>query len=199
MTDDLQQPTLEPQPELNPELQVENVTTIPDPAPSQTKESKRNLWIIVIASVGVICIGSIICASIIILGATKINAEKAPVESVLNSFMTYMVVEDVDSAYELFSPRAQRQIPISEIEEMLEGNNYILYEGYESLTVQNLNVSVVSNTNENLPQGTVAKVTGTINYEDDIQGTFTGVLEKVNGNWEIDGFHITVPPDKFQP
>jgi hypothetical protein len=136
----------------------------------------------------------------VVFGASmfKVYTEKAPVESVLDAYMRHMANKDADSAYALFSPRAQRQIPISEVQEMLEGNNYFLFEGYQSLSMTNLNISAAANTNPDLPQGTVAEVTGVITYEGDIQGSFNGVLEKVGDEWMIDGIYVTVPPSKIK-
>jgi len=52
-----------------------------------------------------------------------------------------MANKDAENAYALFSPRAQRQIPISKIQELLDGKNYFLFEGYQSLSVSNPNIS----------------------------------------------------------
>ena len=81
---------------------------------------------------------------------------------------------------------------------MLEGNNYFLFEGYQSLEVGNLNISATANANPDLPQGTVATVTGAITFEGDIQGTFNGVLEKVDDQWMIDSIYVTVRPNKIK-
>jgi hypothetical protein len=110
-----------------------------------------------------------------------------------------MVAKDFESSYALFSPRMKRQIPIAKIQAMIEGNNYVLFEGYKSLSVEQLNINAVANTNPDLPQGTVAKVTGKIIYEGGIEGSFNATLEKVDGKWKLDGMYITVPPNKFNP
>ena len=191
MIDESQQPAPEPQPEMPP---VPPNITSPQP-----KKSKKMLLIILGIIAGVLCLGSIICVAVVALGTSKVAVEKTPVEAVLDSYMKYMAAKDFEKAYDLFSPRAQRQFPISEIQELIEGNNYIVFEGYRSLSVKNLNISVAANTNPDLPQGTVAKVTGTITYENGIEGTFNGTLEKVDGKWQIDGIFVNVPPNKFQP
>jgi hypothetical protein len=190
MTDELHQES--PQQEIPPLPQVSA------PLPVQPQKSNKKIWIIVGIVLAVLCLCSIACIAIFSTSMYKIYTEKAPVESVLNDYMRYMANKNAESAYALFSPRAQRQIPISKIQEMLEGNNYILFEGYQSLSVSNLNISAAVNTNPDLPQGTVAKVTGVINFEGGIQGSFNGTLEKVGGKWMIDGIYVTVPPDKLK-
>jgi hypothetical protein len=109
-----------------------------------------------------------------------------------------MVNKDAESAFSLFSPRAQRQFPISKIQESLVGNNYFLFEGYQSLSLSSLNVGAAANVNPDFPQGTIAKVTGVINFKGGIKGSFSGLLEKSDGKWMIDFINITVPPDKIK-
>jgi hypothetical protein len=194
MVDELQQPL--------PESESTNPPVTPDIITLQHKKSNKNLWLILGILgivVAVICLCSILC---VVLGATSLGkgiAEGAPIESVLDSYMKYMEAKDVESAYALFSPRVQRQIPTSTIQELTVGNNYVLFEGYQSLSVQTISIGAVVNANPDIPQGTVAKVSGTISYEGDFQGTFNGTLEKVDGKWQIDDISVTVPPDKFQP
>ena len=192
MTDDLQQTPSQ--------QEVQSTPQEAAPLPSEPQKSNKNIWIIVGVGVAIaaFCLCSIGCVTLFGTSMYKIYTEKAPVESVLDSYMRHMANKDAESAYTLFSPRAQRQIPISDIEEMLEGNNYFLFEGYQSLSVTNLNISASANTNPDLPQGTVANVTGTIMFEGDIQGNFNGVLEKVDGKWMIDGMYVTVPPNKIK-
>ena len=162
--------------------------------PLEFKENK-NRWTIVVVVIAVICICSVICLTL--AGASMV--ERVPVESVLDAFMKDMVAKDIESAYALFSPRAQRQIPIDEVQKLIDGNNYILFEGYQNLSVQSLNLAAAVNTNPDLPQGAVANVNGFIEYSDSFTGNFTATLEKVDGKWMIDSINITVPPDKFQP
>lgn len=177
------------------EIHTNEKESIPSQYPKPERKPARTLLIIA----GVLVLGIIVCIGTILLGARKIAVEKGPIEEVLNSFMTAMVARDTTGAYALFSTRAQRQLPISNLEDLLQGNNYILFEGYQSLSVQNINLQNSINTNPDLPQGTLAKVSGVISYRDDFQGGFTGQLEKENEKWRLTGINITVPPDKIQP
>jgi hypothetical protein len=190
MTDELQHPSS--QQEISP------TPLVSASLPAQPPKSSKNIWIIVGIVVVVLCLCSIACFALFGTSMYKVYTEKAPVELVLDNYMRHMANKDAEGAYALLSPRAQRQIPISEVENLLEGNNYILFEGYQSLLVINLNISATANTNPNLPQGTVANVTGTIMFEGNIQGSFNGVLEKVDGTWMIDSMFVTVPPDKIK-
>ncbi len=190
MTDDLQQAP--PQPEVQP---IEQVST---PSSDQPRKSKRRIWIIIGVILVVLCLCTVVCVAVIGTGAYKVYTEKAPVELVLDSYMRYMENKDVESAYALFSPRAQRQIPISKLQEALEGNNYFLFDGYRSLSIMNINMMASANLDPDLPQGLVAKVAGIISYDGDVQGGFNGVLEEVGDEWMIDSMYVTVPPNKIK-
>ncbi len=193
MTDELQKPLVESV------SKGENSVVEPTPVSPIPKKSNKNLWIIAGITLAFICICSIICLVLFGTSVGKVMVERAPVEAVLDTFMKDMEAKDVESAYSLFSPRVQRQIPIDDVQEMIEGNNYVLFEGYQSLSVQNLNLTAAVNTNPDLPQGTVANVNGFIQYSDGVTGNFTATLEKVDGKWMIHFINIVVPPDKFQP
>src|ERR1700690_4039115 len=145
MTDELQQASSEP--EVPPEPQV------PIPPPLQPQKSNKHIWIVAGVAVVLLCLCSIACVALFGTAIYKVYTEKAPVQGVLDSYMRYMANKDAESAYALFSPRAQRQIPISKVQEMLEGNNYFLFEGYQSLSVSNLNISAAASANPDAPQG----------------------------------------------
>ncbi len=142
--------------------------------------------------------GALLCVVFFGVSLFRVYTERAPVEAVLDRYMRYMAAKDAESAYALFSPRAQRQIPISKLHEMLEGKNYVVFEGYRSLSIEQINISMVANTNPDVPQGLVANVKGVILYADGFQGSFEATLEKVDGEWMIDGIFVVVPPEKIK-
>ena len=163
----------------------------------QAPKSKRNTWIMLGVVTSLLCVCSMLCIAVFGASMFTVYKEQAPVESVLDAYMRHMANQDADRAYALFSPRAQRQVLLSDVQDMLAGNNYFLFAGYQSLAVENINIAARVNPDPDVPQGMVAEVTGTVTYEGDMQGTFEGVLEKVGEAWMIDGFYVTVPPDKI--
>ena len=170
---------------------------VSDSISSQPKKSNKKTWMIIGIVAAILLLCSIICIALFGTGMYKVYKEKAPVESVLDTYMQRMLDKDAESSFALFSPRAQRQMSISQLQEMFEGNNYLLYEGYQSLSISTIYISAAANTNPDLPQGTVAEVDGIIMYEGDIQGSFNGVLEKVDDEWMVYSITVTVPPEKF--
>ena len=158
MTDEL--------PQSAPETQQENLpvsSNIVSPHPS--KSNKKN-WILSGIATSILCCFSIICFMVVKLGifipnmvgvdkfATEFATEKEPIESVLHSYMKYMVAKDAESAYALISPQAQKQIKISKIQDILS-NNYVLFEGYQSLSVYSINTGAFVNTNPDASQGII--------------------------------------------
>ena len=78
--------------------------------PLEFKE-KKNLWAIAGIVIAVICICSVICLALVGTGVGKIMVERAPIESILDTFMKDMVAKDIESAYALFSPPCSKANP----------------------------------------------------------------------------------------
>ncbi len=190
MTDNIPEPIVETPPS-NPPVSPAPLT------PPSPKRSKKALWIILALFLLLCCLSTILCLALGGVGFSRVMLEKAPVAAVLDAFMQDMAAKDADRAYALFSPRSQRQTPLADLEAMLQGNNYKLFEGYLSLSVNQINLSVAVNTDPDAPQGSVAHVSGTVTYANGFTGAFTAVLEKVDGLWMLYHIEIMVPPDKF--
>jgi hypothetical protein len=189
--DDLQSQAPAPEPVLSahPAMPVSNLN----------KKSNRNQLLIITGLVLVVCLGVCVCLALGGGAFGSIFKEQAPVEAVIDNFMKAMVQKDTETAFSLFSTRARRQMDIKDLEKMLKGNNYALFDGYQSIQISNFNVSVAANTNPDQPQGKVAKVNGTVLYTGNISGSFDAVLEKEGNTWRLHGINITVPPDKIAP
>lgn len=167
---------------------------IPD---TRGKKSRKTLVIVLVALAIGLCLCAVICVIAGGTGIVRVALERDDVELVLDQFMQAMARKDVDAAYALYSARAQRQMPRSRLEELLQGNNLALFDGYTSLQVMNLNISKAINTNPDLPQGTIAKVSGSVSYEGGFTGRFEAILERENDAWKLHYINITVPPDKI--
>ena len=191
---DIQPDNSQPQP-----IPVFSTEATPSPAAPPVRQSRRNLFIIIGALIASLCLCSVLCVALLGTGAFKALSERGNVEQAVDEFMQAMAEKDTDTAYALFSARAQRQTNLSDLEKLLEGNNYVLFDGYQSATVETINLSAAFNTNPDLPQGTVANVTGTIAYTDGFTGRFEAVLEQAGDEWRLFNINITVPPDKFSP
>jgi len=161
------------------------------------RKSRRTI-VLVLGGIGAtLCLCVAIAALFIGQSILGVSREQAVITPVIQEFMTAMEQRDTASAYRLFSSRAQRQTPISDLETLVDGENYILFEGYETAAISNTSITNSANTNPDIPQGTVATVNGIITYIDDIQGNFRAVLEKESDQWRLFSINVTVPPSKF--
>lgn len=162
--------------------------------PPPQKKSANKIWVWVVIVLGVFCV---CCAGLCIAGFALLVrsdiVERGPVSSVLDSYMKFMDAKDVASAYALFSPHSQSQFPISNLQALVEGNNYLVFEGYQGLSFTSFVISFGIYTNTNQPQGEYAKVAGTISYQGGFQGMFNGTLEKVGGKWKLYVISVTAP------
>lgn len=172
------------------------------PIPSEAQPASKSSWrtVLIVGGIvlGILCLCVAVIAALIGRGVFAVTQEQTAITPVIQQFMSAMEQRDVDAAYKLFSSRAQRQTPIDELEALIAGANYVLFEGYQDATIENTSLTSSVNTNDNIPQGTVANVNGAISYADGVKGIFRAVLEKENGEWKLFSVNITVPPSKLQ-
>ncbi len=181
---------------------INNDSVAPPPIVQPQKKSRRNLFLTVGAVVLVLCTCSSICIAATGLGLFDLskswNVEKPKAENVIDKFMTDMADKNIDRAYDLFSTRAKQNIPKDKLNKEFYGNNYLVYKGYQSLTIKNMQLSKLMNLDKTQPSGTVAHVEGEISYSGGIKGSFNAVLEKEGGAWRIFDIRVVAPPDKFK-
>lgn len=130
-------------------------------------------------------------------GFQSLSRDKVEVEILLDQLMRDMVSQDFEAAYDRFSTRAKRQVPFSEIENFGSGANYALFDGYQRLEIATINIGPSFNTNQNVPQGTLARVQGIVYYDNGFQGQFSSVLELEEDEWKVSNFNVTVSPEKL--
>jgi len=171
---------------------------LPDANPPRTK-SRRTLWIILASVSGVLVLCIVLTALLIGRSILSISTEQAAITPVIDRFMQAMTQHDAQAAYRLFSTRAQRQTPIADLTTLLEGPNYVLFDGYQSVTIDATNLTSAVNTNPDVAQGSVANVNGTVSYTGGVSGSFRATLEKEDGDWRLFYINVTVPPSKMKP
>lgn len=165
-----------------PELVSANQTSIFTPTTGlpPAKKSHKRLWI---------GLGSIFI--IILVGCGSIYAflfsQGRATGHVLDDMMDSLVANNVDQAYDSFSPYFQAQYPKSKLSETFLGDNYFLVEGYQGLTVTHIQVNVYNRQEINL--GLVADTSGTLDFGS-TDGTFTARLHKINGTWKILSYNL---------
>ncbi|MDX1520976.1 MAG: hypothetical protein R3264_05080 [Anaerolineae bacterium] len=165
---------------------------------SAPKQPGRIWKIIGILSVIGVCAFAIICVFSIGTGIFEVVTQRDDIIATVDKFMKAMAKEDFDTAYGLFSTRAKKQFPVSDIKDMTTGSNLALFDGYESIEIQNLHLNTSFNTNTDLPQGKVATIDGVVEYEVGYQGTFDAILEREDGEWLLHKMNVNIPPAKLE-
>jgi hypothetical protein len=176
-----------------------SIPAVPADANPPRAKSRRTLWIILGSVIGVLMLCILLAALLIGRSILSISTEQAAITPVIDRFMRAMTEHDAQAAYGLFSSRAQRQTPIADLAKLLEGPNYALFDGYQSVTVDTTNLTSTVNTNPDIPQGSVANVNGTVSYTGGVSGSFRATLEKEDGDWRLFYINVTVPPSKLKP
>ncbi len=133
-----------------------------------------------------------------ILGS-EVNAEQPKVQAVLQALMTAMANKDTQTAASLFVAGPGAGVPVAELDRLLEGSNYVLFDGYRELTVTGLVMNATFNNNPDEPQGVTARVQATISYDGGYTGTIHAVLRQQGGEWRLMSFQVVVPPSKLKP
>jgi hypothetical protein len=129
----------------------------------------------------------------------SVSTEQAAVTPVIDRFMQTMTRRDANAAYQLFSSRSQRHTALADLTTMIDGRNYALFDGYQSITIENTSLSSSINTDPDVPQGLIATVNGTVIYTGGATGRFWATLEKEGGDWRLSSINVTIPPEKVKP
>jgi hypothetical protein len=172
------------------------------PSPTPTIKSNGNVFIIlsIVVLVGLCVISACVGISGLIgAGVFKVITEKPKVESVIDEYLTAMDSQDAGKAYTLLSPRVKRIISLDDVEYLLEGNHYAVFEGYQSIAFTNFSLTMTYDYDPDMPQGLVAEVDGMISYADGFTGDFTAVLEQDGEEWRLYSINVNAPVEKFGP
>jgi len=145
-----------------------------------------------------LCVVLTLCGVLFLGSSIRVALERDDVEGAIHQFMLAMARKNTNAAYAVFSERAQEKVPLSKLQEMVQGNNYALFNRYDSVEAQWLNIGPAVSSNPEMPQGIVARATGETRYTDGSVGRFEAVLERVKGEWKLDFINVTVSPDKFE-
>jgi len=129
--------------------------------------------------------------------ANAVSEAQSEATGLIGAYIQSMADRDAAQAYALLSVRAKAGYSLSDVEQLLHGNNYRLFEGYESIEVDKVIVTSRFSTNPAVPR-TMAQVTGTVNYQGGVQGTLDANMELEDGQWRLSKVWIVVPPEKLQ-
>lgn len=122
---------------------------------------------------------------------------ESEIVTIVDAYMRAMADKDAAQAYVLLSSRAQAVYSLADIEQLVRGSSYELYDGYQSSEVEKVVATKRLSTNPSVPSSSV-QASGTVTYVGGMQGTFEAGLEQENGQWRLSKIWVVVPPEKFQ-
>jgi hypothetical protein len=183
-----------------PTIQTDQLSGVPEivtdfPVPPKKKHGKK-FWILIIIAASILgCMA--LCVSFVVLSLVRSNTEREPILKILDSYMTNMKSKNAKEAYTLFTPRLKKKLPLKELESFTKGNNYIIFEGYQKLSIKKIVMTKAFNTNPDMPRGDVATIQAEVYYAGGIVGQMQATMEKNGDSWTIYYVNVVVPPDKM--
>jgi len=185
-------------------MNTDPVSDVVAPVPSAPGQPRTSRAVPILlgtaALAGCFLLAALIACVVIGAAATSsLETQQKEIEPVIDEFMTAMAARDTDRAYALFSARGQQQVSAADVSRLAQGNNYMLFDGYQSVELLDATVGVNSDSDVTAPQGLVAQVSGSIHYAAGFTGSFEAILEHEGESWRLYGIDVSVPPEKFGP
>ncbi len=167
-----------------------------DPEPER-KKSSRFLRIVALVVLLSWLIGATGLAALFV-DRQNAEDEQPAVLAVVDQYMKYMQVNNIEDAYKLLSNRQQSITSMNDLKTQLDGKNHIPFEGYRTVWVKQFNIRTRVLSNAQLLPGISAEVIADVNYQGGYIGEVSAILEKQNGEWKLSGIKIIAPPDKYK-
>lgn len=180
----------------------ESVSSLHADSTNTKKRKQRNTLIVVGALGAAVCLCMGICVIAggwrTITGSRKAALDLDEITAVIDEFMVEMEQGNAEAAYALFSARARNQFPLSDLLEMLQGDSYALFEGYESVEVTTWTLQApFYRFGPEPPEGKSVNFRGAVKYEGGITGEVTAVLAEEGDTWRLFQIKVIVPPSKL--
>ena len=181
--------------------QTENVlqepmpAQVPAPASAAPPQKQSRLpWLVG----GGLLVAMCLCVGLCLTLFIGVNAQERPALQVVDAFMQAMSKRDANQALALYSSRAQKQALLPQMQDMLRGLNFALFDQYAQVHVGEFKISPSFSAASNQPQGLLGQLSGTISYADGYTGQFQAVLELENLTWKLYNINVTAPKEKFE-
>lgn len=145
-------------------------------APIGRKRKWKKLLIAILATIGAIAVLLIlVCTGVFgTICATQVN----PAKAVVDEFMLAGQVHDIDGAYALWEPQAERD----KIESLIEDNYQSIFEQYEGLSVSGWFLTTGHGQ-------TFMTLDGSISYTNGSKLHYEAELRKISGEWKLNSFY----------
>ena len=152
--------------------------------PPAPRGGRSWVWILAAGAILGMCCCSGICLVPAGVGVYQAASERDDVEREIQDFMSALDAGNVDAAMNHFSSRALRtnQTSREKIKQLLDNP---AFRGCQAVHITSINVNRSYNTNQDVPQGVVAIVSGTLHYQNGSSRPFHATLEKEGSQWKL--------------
>jgi len=109
---------------------------------------------------------------------------------VIDEYLSAMAQKDAQRAYKVVYVNGNESIALADLEGLVNGNNYFVFEDYREHSFTGFEMTQVGSVK-------YAEISGDVTYETNFVGQFSAVLVKENGVWKIQGIQVVAPAEKF--
>ena len=169
----------------------EPLTSSSDELVDELKKKRRNRNLII----GAVVVGLAVlvgCCMLVVSFVKDFAGNIGTGNEVLTEFLQAMSEKDVDSAYALMSERAKVEVSRDDLQELVDGANFVLFDGFEDLTITSTHQRTTTNF------GTYLEIEGIVLFEHEFRGSLEAIVHKEGEEWKITSVNVTVPPDKME-
>lgn len=167
-----------------------------DPAPEATPAPRRILGLtpLGLSVVGALCLFSVTVYGGCFASFFSSASEMTSATPLVEKYMRLMAAHNSAAAESLFSQEIDPYDTKRELDAMLRGPNYVLFEGYRSLNSEG---GSFFHRQGCLTNTSTLNVQGPISYEDGTVGHFTAQMVRERDAWALLGVSVVVPPAKI--
>lgn len=169
----------------------EAIGTIPEQknVPSAVKKSRTKLIVLVIVLLAGVWV-SIPYIQFFVNFWVSIPQETKSIGAMVDDFLTAMANKETEKAYTMGTSQGDANTWQAGIDNLLQGNNFVLFEGYREISLTNINISQFGTEK-------YAEVQGDVMYEGDFIGTFSADVVKEGQLWKFRSVTVNAPAEKF--
>ena len=158
--------------------------TVASEVPTDRRRVKSKTVLVIIGAVIVSCVALAIVLTITsaIPALQTMSREGDNIRGTIEKFMFAGERNDPQGAFSQFSASAGSDVTPTAIQDLIN-NRRDRFEGYESVKLQNYRINSTSS-------GTIARVSGTIQYADHPPVPFTASLRRETDQWKLTGINF---------
>jgi hypothetical protein len=154
---------------------------------NEVRTNRRRVGPKVVLIIGAVVLSCVALAVVLTVTAAipalqTMTKEGDNIRGTIEKFMLAGERNDPESAYGLFSVSSGSDVTPTSVEDLFSSRRD-RFEGYESVNLQNYRINATSS-------GTIARVSGTVQYANHAPVPFTANLRRESGQWRLTGINF---------